>query len=129
MKFRFEIKPQIVTAKSKEEVLKLVTEYIDDSHPSWVIGQGVLDGVLVPNWLTPTPMARLYTLQKFNAKFKKTLDKQNSKPGKKVFHVVKTRDSHWQASIYDFDENVLMAMSAIPMQYERHFEFIGFKPI
>lgn len=127
MRLHFDIKPVVLIAKTKEEVMRQVTEYVDDFTPSWVEGNGILQGCLVPNWLTPVPQVRLYVLQKFNAKYKKNLVVEHSKPGKKVWDVNQIREAQWQAGVYDFDVSVILAMNAFPVQHDRHFEFVSLR--
>lgn len=135
MQLRINLHPTVITAKTKSDLMKLITDHketeLGHHHYGWLKcsrAELSIRGALIPNVSSITGnvkrRVRFYNLQKFNAKFKNEVLSAVSRPGVKVIDNTCVRESHWLANVYELEMSTLLYMNAVLVQHDRYFEFV-----
>lgn len=113
MKLTINVKPQIITAHSKDA---LIAKIQDNRHSvfSSKYGHG-----FVEEYRNETKAMRVYNLHKVRAKYQQIKNKTGIDDTRKVSK--KVRDAHWIAYVYDFKVGVLDALNLKVDQKQRNF--------
>ncbi len=132
MNIRFKLHSFIVSAPTRDAVLNVITEHGGFFRPN----QGITGVLIKPNRdalanttmqrpeITPNTVdwtVRVYSLQKFNTKFKNTVDEKLSTSSKKIVNSKLIRSSHWEARVYNINAGVLAYLGLRITQHARHF--------
>lgn len=122
MRFTFTVKPRVMTAQSRDDLMRMVTNNYSMTNTFTTNMSNVLRTPSFGGRNSDDSKVRAYNIIKINAKYKQIKDKNGHT---KKSHLV--RSKQYIAYVYDFDVNVLKHLGLGIKQNSKYFRITKVK--